>query len=286
MELLYGLIFNLLVKALWDKPANCHSGPPPSRPAPTQVVEASPSIEIPGWVTRTPEDCFVGISKPCPTIQEARQLAIDSAACEILQVLGAEYRLTHESVLSNQSDNQIRRHLEERLTYTAKWFIKSVQQNIRDSEIQQTNGQHVCFVLIHFPASELEWLRRITIGPKVSARMVKKTGNRIFIQVTETNGVGVTLTDYQIETRTENQHADIITMFAWKVPKHTSDKVEGVVDEKCSVNGNSQRINIPCSNNRPKSLENVILGSENQMSLSLSGHDEIGRHVTVPVQIR
>ena len=75
MELLEGLAVSLLVKYLWHKYEGWRSVPPP--PVAVQAVEASQSVQIPAWVTNTPEECFVGISKPCYSIEEARQQAID-----------------------------------------------------------------------------------------------------------------------------------------------------------------------------------------------------------------
>ncbi|MDY6989618.1 MAG: hypothetical protein SWQ30_16345 [Thermodesulfobacteriota bacterium] len=279
MELLEGLAVHLLVKLLWYKYEGWRSVPPP--PASVQVVEASQTLQLPTWVTNTPEDCFVGISRPCESIEEARQQAIDSAISQVLQAMGAEYNLTHESLISASSD-YVQHDLRERLIYTAKWFVNAIQQNIRESDVQLIQGKKVCFVLVHLPQSKIEWFRKMTIGPKLAARMVDKTSDDIVIEVRETSGVGATLTDYQVSITAENHHAGIITLFAWKVPGSSSESYEGVIPRACSLNGNSQTITIPLSS-PSDGLKALLLGTETQLNVELRGRDEIGRQVTVPV---
>lgn len=281
MNCAYIIALNLLLNILFYIPAVHATGPLPTRYPQTLKVEASKSLHIPSWVTNIPEHGFVGISKPCQSIEEARQEALNSAVSQILQAMGAEYSLTHKSILSG---NALHSHheLNERLTYTSRWFIRSIQQNIKKSNIQQIQGKYICFVLIDFPPTKIEQLRKLTIGPKVAARIVNDQDDRLIIEVRENNGVRVTLTDYHIGIATKNRHAGIITLFAWKVPETSSQTFEGVIQHKVSVKGNSQKLSIP----KPifgTSLKHRILGSQNQVKLLLRGHDEIGRKVEVIV---
>ena len=86
--------------------------------------------EIPPWAVHIPEHSYVGISSPRPSIEEARQQALGSAIGQILQSMGADYHLSHESVLSGDLHSS-KYALKESLSYTAKWLLNSVQQNIR-----------------------------------------------------------------------------------------------------------------------------------------------------------
>ena len=282
MELLEGLAVSLLVKLLWHKYEGWRSVPPP--PVAMQVVEASQSVQIPAWVTNTPEDCFVGISKPCPSIEEARQRAIDSAISQVLQAMGADYNLTHESLISADSD-YVQHDLEERLTYTAAWFVNEIQQNIEKSDVQQIQGKNICFVLVHLPESKIDRFRRMTVGPKLLARIAKKDSDHMVIDVRETNGIGAILTDYRISIINENHHAGIVTMFAWKVPETSSQSYKGVIPQKCALKGDSKPITIPYSI-PSNSLKALLLGTESQVKVVLRGRDEIGREVSVPVITR
>ena len=277
----YIIALNLLLNILFYIPAVHATGPLPTRYPQTLKVEASKSLHIPLWVTNIPEHGFVGISKPRQSIEEARQQAFDSVVSQILQAMGAEYSLTHKSILSGNASYS-HYDLNERLTYTSRWFIRSIQQNIKNSDIQKVEDKYICFVLIDFPPSKIAKLRKLTIGPKVAARIVRKQGDRLIIEVRENNGVGVTLSDYHVKVTTKNRHAGIITLFAWKVPEIFSHNFEGVIQHKVSVKGNSQKLSIP--NPIPgTSFNHHILGSQNKIRILLRGYDEIGRKVEVIV---
>jgi hypothetical protein len=173
-------------------------------------------IGYPQWISRIPEGCFVGISNPCQSIEAARQQAMHSALSQILQAMGANYELEHETVLSG---NLHRSHheLRERLSYSSQWFLRSVQQNIRKSHIQETPAGHVCSLLIEFPEDKIQELRRLSIGPKLGATVMRSGPDGMLIEVRENNGVVATLTGYRLEITTENRYAGVITLFAWKV---------------------------------------------------------------------
>jgi hypothetical protein len=61
-------------------------------------------VQLFDWVTRIPENCFVGISLPSNSIQEARAGALDSAVSQFLQAMGAEYHLEYGSVIAEGYD--------------------------------------------------------------------------------------------------------------------------------------------------------------------------------------
>jgi len=282
MDLLYGLAFDLLLKLFLDKHAVLDTGPPPTKPGPTMRAETPRAANIPEWVTSIPKNGFVGISRPCESIAEARQYALNSAVSQILQAMGAEYSLKHTSTLAGDV-KCIHHELDERLIYTAKWFIRSVQQNIKKSDIKQIKDKYICFILIDFPPAKIEWLRKMAVGPKVSARIVEKSGDRLIIDVRENNGVPVTLTDYHIEIRTKNRHAGIITMFAWKVPKSSIRNFEGGIERKISIQGNSQIINIPYPTS-DTNLKSIVFGAEIQIKVVLLGYDEMARDLSIKVK--
>ncbi|EFK08834.1 conserved hypothetical protein [delta proteobacterium NaphS2] len=269
------LIFVPLGGSVW-----CDQGLPL---AATKEVEEAVigSIGYPQWISSIPEGCFVGISNPCQSIEPARKQALYSALSEILQAMGADYELKHETIISgnlHRSHHQLR----ERLSYSSQWFLWSVQQNILKSHVQQTPAGYVFYLLIEFPEDKIRKLRRLSMGPKLGAVVMKSDEEGMLIEVRENNCVAATLTGYRMKITTENRHADLITLFAWKVPKGTSREIEGVLDRKITLKGNSQvfLIRTPASG---VSLKNLILGSETRIAIILTGYDEIGREFTFPV---
>ena len=282
MSFVYGLAFALLVNISAIRPVDRTQEFPVEGARQAQTSEISGTTGIPKWVTRIPENHFVGISNVCRSIEEARQRALDSAVAQILQAMGAEYTLNHTSILTG-NENHAHYDLNEKLNYSAKWFMRSVQQTVIESNIQQVRNGYVCFVLLNFPPAKIKKLRQLTIGPKVGAGVLKMTTGGIWIEVRENNGVQVTLTDFQIEMATENRHADLITLFAWKVPKSSRRNFEGILDQNISVKNNSQTFLI----RKPSigaTFKNFLLGAETQVKIILHGFDEMGREVRVTVK--
>lgn len=281
MDFMSGLVFHMLIGLSLIEPVTCDQMTPSPKATKMPAVTASESVAMPDWVTHIPEECFVGISRPCRAIEEARQEALNSAVTQILQAMGAEYSLHHTSTLTGNKKYS-HHELKESLIYTSKWFLRSVQQNIKKSHVQQIPDGYLYFVLINFPAARLERLQQLTIGPKVGARLVKVAKPGMLIEVRENNHVEVTLTDYQIEITTQNRHAGLITLFAWKIPKCSQRNFKGVLDRKISISGGSQTFFIPTSS-ADTGFKQILLGSESRVAIILQGYDEIGREWSFPV---
>lgn len=244
-------------------------------------ISGSESIRIPHWAIQIPAHSFVGISSACPSIEEARQQAVDSAIGQILQTMGADYHLSHESVLSGDL-SQSRHEMTERLTYTADWLINSVQQNITEYSFQDNANRHICFALVRMRPSILERLKRLTIGAKVSARIMGISDERATIEIAETNNVRVTMTGYRLTNTVRHDHARLITLFLWKVAESEIVTREEALPSRLSLNGNAARLFIPIPNQAGK-LKASLMGSKGNISITITGYDEIGRPVSVSV---
>lgn len=246
------------------------------------ITETEP-LQIPLWAIHIPEHSYIGISSPCPTIEEARQQAIDSAISQILQAMGADYQLTYESVLSGDLHHS-KYELNERLSYTARWLLNSVQQNIKQYAFHHTDKGHVCFVLVRMMPSELEKLKRLTIGAKISARLIGSNDTQVSIEVSESNGVGVTITEYRLNAAIRHHHARFITLFLWKVPETDNISHEEALPHRLSLSNNSGRTTIPIFNGKG-SLKSILMCSKDDISITLIGYDELGRSVSTSVKI-
>ena len=241
-------------------------------------------LNVPSWVTNPPEHCFVGISKPCPSIEEARTQAINSAVSEILQTMGADYSLSHESILLGDL-NYSKYNLKERLNFTANWFLESVQENVQKFEFEEVEKGYVCFVLITLSPSKIESLKKLSIGPKLTAEAIKTHDTKLTIEIKEINDVGITLTGFQGSIKTINHHARLITLFAFKVPIGHTERINGVFDHKLNLKNSTETATINLQSKKHH-LKSLILGSDTIIKILLTGHDTIGRPVTVPVIIQ
>jgi len=278
MDFPYGLALDLLFRLFLDRNVSEPKQPPQLNTVQAVKLENPRRVDIPAWATAVPENCFIGISRLCDSIGEARNQAVDSAITQILQSMGAEYRLSHQSTLSSDG-GQTETDLEEHLAYTSKWFLHSVQQNIKKTHIQHLKGEHICFVLVEFPPERIEHLRKLTIGPRVGARVVAQSGNHIDIEVIENNGVRVDLTGYEIQIKTTNRHAGIITMFAFKVPDASVNNHQGVFKDRVSLCESSELITLPTPSRDNDGFAPLILGSKDKITIIIHGHDEIGQPI-------
>ena len=281
VDLLYEIALNLLLKLFLEGSGILSAAPATPPTFQYAIAENAQPVRIPDWVNRIPKDGFVGISGFCTSIEEARQQALHSSVAQIVQNLGAEYTLSHESRASGNA-RSAHYELKERLAYTARWFVSSVNENILESDIQETKGRYVCFVLVRYPPHKIEKLRRLTIGARAGARIVSKENGRVNVEVRENNGVEIVLTEYEVKLTTTNRHADIVTMFFMKVPRAASHTAQGMIEKKVSVKDNARTLSVayPAS---IRDLKSFMLGSETDLKIVLHGYVEIGRPVIIPV---
>jgi len=197
--------------------------------------------------------------------------------------MGAEYHLSHESMLTGDL-NQSRHELKEKLSYNARWLLNSVQQNIKQYAFRNIRDGQVCFVLVRMTPLDLEKLKRLSIGAKVSARLIGINSGQASIEISETNGVGVTITEYQMTAAIRNNHARLITLFLWKVPETSTASYAGALSKRLSVNKSSGRAIIPLSSGEGL-LKSLLMGSKKDISITLTGYDEIDRTVAASVRI-
>jgi len=243
VDFLQGIALNLLLKLFLEGSGILSPGPATAPPVQNIIAESAQPVRIPDWVKRVPEGGFVGISGFCSSIEEARQQALHSAVAQIVQNMGAEYTLSHESTISGDVQNA-HHELTERLAYTARWFVSSVYENILESDIQETKGRYVCFVLVRFPHEKIDKLRKLTMGAKAGARVVSVGNGQVNLEVRENNGVEVILTEYEVSLATTNRHARVITMFFMKVPTGCQHTAQGMIEKKVSVKDSSSTFTI------------------------------------------
>ena len=282
MDFLIGLVLHVLVNVSAIKPVHPGQEAYPPKAKQTMAARITRSKAIPRWVTKIPDGCFVGVSRPHQSIQDARRGALGSATSQILQAMGAECRLEHRSTLIG-TENSSHHEIRETLSYKSEWFLRSVQQNIKELEIQQIRERYICFVLVNFPQSKIERLRKLTAGPNLAARILGIKDEALIIEVRENNGVQVTLTHYQMELEKEHRHAGLITLFLCKVPKGSHRQSGGVLDETISVKGTSETFHVP-NLSVAGGLKEFVMGTETQLKILLHGYDEMGRQVRLTVK--
>jgi hypothetical protein len=132
--------------------------------------------------------------------------------------------------------------------------------------------------------SELKKLKRLTIGAKISARLIGINGAQVSIEVNESNGVGVTITEYRLTATIRHHHARFITLFLWKVPETDNISYEEALQQRLSLSNSSGLTTIPVFNGKDR-LKSIFMGSKDDISIKLIGYDELGRSVSASVKI-
>ena len=256
----------------------------PAHLALTSVEARQRKTNLPEYVLRVPAGHFVGLSGPSRNLQEARMSSIDNAVKQILRALGATYSMAYTQRVYGSVRN-VTRHVEDNFSVLAEWFVKEVEQNIvRSDFVTDEQDRYTFFTLIRFPHEKLQQMRRLTIGPNIMARVVGIDGKTAKIEVGETNGVRVTLYEYEIKSERSFSRAGFVSYYIWKVPKSKRLSYGRTLGKPVIVCESSNLINIPLSCT-DKSLSDYLLGASQTVEIILKGYDEVGRAVTKNVAL-
>lgn len=270
-------------RPLFDQATAPPAVPAPA-PAPVVVVEqiTHRSVPLPAWVLNKPENCFLGISPLCASQAEARDQAVASAVSQLLQAMGAEYRLKGKA-RSQGTAHQAHYELKEELVYTARWLLREVQQGVRQTIIQEHAGKYLAYVLLEAEPEHLDRLRRLTLGPRLTVRLLRAEGDSVIIEVRESAGVAVTLTGYRLTAETMNEHARLITLFAFRVAESSHQEQEGGLPSPLRLRSSAAAESFI----RPSQdgFKALALGSHTSHTLTLTGYDEIGRPVSIATNL-
>lgn len=172
-----------------------------------------------------------------------------------------------------------KREIHDELRVLAKWFVRTVEQNIVKGDfVTDDEGWHTFFTLIRFPDEKIEDMRSLTIGPKVMAMVVSVDGNTARIEMAEVNGVSVTGYEYEINAQRSYSRADFVSYYVMKVPKSKSISHRSVFRQPVILGKSTRLIEIPLPSSQMTFGEN-LLGASQSVGICLKGDDEIGREV-------
>jgi len=256
----------------------------PSKLFSTAVEAPKSKTALPDYAAKVPKGHFVGISAPSKSMQTARMSAINNAMEQIVRAMGVTCSLNYRD-RTYGSVIEIKREIDDDLKIGAEWFVKEVEQNIvRTDFITDDADVYTFFTLIRFSNEKIENMRRLTIGPKVSAKLVGMDGNVARIEALETNGVKVTFFEYEINAEKSYSRADFVSYYIWKVPKAKNTVLNGALKKPVVLNGDSCLVQVPIPLAKTK-IGDYLLGASRMMRIVLIGYDEIGRRVVKRVDL-
>ena len=242
-------------------------------------------LQVPSFLSTTPEGHFAGVSSPCPDLYKARKSAILDVVRQVLGSIGSTYGFESKHyVMGNARGEGLRRTVEESLNGTAKGIVLDVEQNIVKSNwSKDVSGKYVYFVLVRYPKKMIAKMKRLSKGARLIASVAHVADSKINFKVSEANGVAVVLTSANISVTKKYRFSKAIFLFLWNVPSKQKHRYSIPIDP-VKICGNSANIRIP-SDTLGKSLIDYLLGAHFDTIVTLNGYDEIGRSVRVKIAI-
>jgi hypothetical protein len=230
-------------------------------------------------VASVPLGHFAGISAPSKDISEARKSAVNDVVRQILDSIGGSY--SHRLKLSVYgSPKAPQRTVSDDLQGSAKGIVKGVSSRIVRSSWIESDGKVVCFILVKYPDTLIAQMRKLSLGSSVTASVIGFEDGKALIQVSEGNGVKVTLTSADVHVKKRNRFAKKISYFVMKVADGSSESYR--VGLAPVVIHSSSKV-IPLNLSDDTGFSDYLLGADIKRTIVLSGFDEIGRKVSVKV---
>ena len=122
------------------------------------------SLEVPFFLVAVPKGHFAGVSEPCKSLVEARNRAIHDVARQVLGSMGSSY--DHRFIVSiSGNPNNPQKSINDNLSRIASGMVLGIESNIVKSSWQMDeSGKYIYFILVRYPQSLIEKMRRLTMG--------------------------------------------------------------------------------------------------------------------------
>jgi len=250
------------------------------RPAVVETQTGFVEFEIPAFVISVPQSHFAGISSPCRSIAEARRSAISDVVRQVLGSIGALYDYSYfDKVSGNVRGQGPKRVVNERLRGVSRGVVLGVEQRIvRSSWFRGRSGKYHYFVLVRYPDSMIQEMRRLSKGARVVVSVVSVNGGNAVLKVSETNGVSVVVSSADVKVNKRYRFSKFISFCVWHVPKGSVYTVSVALDP-VKICGGSRKVRLPLSG-CGKDFLDYCLGAKLERLAVLKGHDELGRTVS------
>lgn len=237
---------------------------------------------VPGFINRVPSGHFTGVSAPCTNLQTARNSAIADAVKQILGAINAKYNHLYENKMSGGPRNP-NRFIHDDFSRVASGVVLGIERNIvQSSHWQDDSGRYTCFLLVRYPNSKILEMRRLTKGSNIVGSILSESRGMLQINITETNGVAVTLSSAEGTVYKENKFAKMINFCIWKVP-YGSEHSFSMALNPIKICGNSSIVKLGL-HQAQKSLKDYFLGAKLYFKIKLHGFDELGRSVSTSIE--
>ncbi len=236
------------------------------------------AFPVPDFINQVPVDHYAGVSAPCSDLQRAKLSAISDVVRQILGSINAKYNHSYTNNISG-SPKDPRMQIQDNFSRIASGIVLDVEKNItRASHGLDSSEKYVCFILVKYPDSKIEEMKRLSKGANIIGSALSVSGGFIRVKVTETNGVVVTLSSADFTVRKINRFAKMINFCIWKVPNGSENSFSiainqiKICEESSIVKFDIARIK--------KGFRDYLLGAKLNCNIKINGVDEIGRPVS------
>lgn len=237
-------------------------------------------LEIPAFVMSVPPSHFAGISSPCRSIAEARRSAISDVVRQVLGSIGVEYEHSYvDKVSGNVRGQGLKRVVNERLRGVSRGVVLGIEQRIVESSwLRDSSHKYHYFVLVRYPDSMIQEMRRLSKGARVVVSVVSVNGGDAVLRVSETNGVSVVMSSADVKVSKKYRFSKFISFCVWHVPEGSVHRVSVALDP-VKICGGSRKVRLPLSG-CDKDFLDYLLGAKLERLVVLKGHDELGRTIS------
>lgn len=244
-------------------------------------MASAKQLFVPAFVKSAPQDCFVGISPPMPSLSVARTAAVADAARKILRDIGGHYNYGYIDRTSGNVHNPHRTVIDQ-LSVQSSGFIQDLEKHIVQTQwIRDSSNGYVCFVLVRYPDGLIKKMVRLSRGAKIHAAVLHRHNSKMVFMLSEINGVSVVMTSATIQIHKLNRFAKVISFYIWQVPEGTKN-IKSVSFPPVWLCRNSTTIQLKLDLLK-KELNDYFLGAKLEHSVMFEGIDEIGRPVRTSV---
>jgi len=250
------------------------------RPAVVGTQAGLVELEIPAFVKSVPPSHFAGVSSPCRSIAKARTSAISDVVRQILGSIRAEYEHSYVNKVSGYVRGQgPKRVVNDRLSSVSRGVVLDIEQRIvKSSWSRDSSNKYHYFVLVLYPDTMIQEMRRLSKGAKVVVSVISVNGGDAVLKVCETNGVSVVMSSADVKINKKYRFSKFISFCVWHVPEGSMHTVSVALDP-VKICGGSRKVRLPLSG-CDKDFSDYLLGAKLERLVLLKGHDELGRTIS------
>jgi len=112
--------------------------------------------------------------------------------------------------------------------------------------VQDKSGKYHYFVLVRYPDTMIQEMRRLSKGAKVVVSVISVNSGDAVLKVSETNGVSVVMSSADVKVNKKYRFSKFISFCVWHVPEGSVHSVSVALDP-VKICGGYRKVRLPLS---------------------------------------